>query len=238
MFIYQWIIVIPLLFVVTAFCSLMTVIGGALKSDKMIFAFSSLWGRMWCYLMFVKVEVRGRENIDSNTSYVFVANHQSSYDIYSIYGFLNHDFRWMMKKSLEKVPFIGWSCKRVGHIFVDKSSARAIIQTMAEAREKLKDGRSLTVFPEGARTHDGFMQPFKSGAFKLATDFHLPIVPLTISGAYEVMPRSTFQITPGKIVLTIHKPIPPARNAAEREIVKQKCFDDIQSALPEKYKKK
>lgn len=78
--------------------------------------------RLFCILSLVKIEVRGRENIDKNTSYVFVSNHQGAYDIFLIYGYLNHNFKWMMKKSLRNIPFVGSACAAAGHIFVDNST--------------------------------------------------------------------------------------------------------------------
>ena len=192
-----------------------------------------LWAKCWCLLMFVRVEVHGRKNIDKRTSYVFVANHQGAYDIFSIYGYLNHNFRWMMKKSLEKVPFVGIACKSSGHIMVDRSSPQAIKNTMDEAKEKLKGGMSLVVFPEGSRSWDGSMQSFKRGAFKLALDFNLPVVPITIDGSFKVLPRTTYNITPGKIILTIHEPIMPSAEGHDLDKVLKESYEKIQSALPQ-----
>lgn len=234
LFVYQWLIFIPLMFISTIITALTVILGASFGSEWMVFKPCILWARLWCWLMFVKVDIRGRENIDKATSYVFIANHQSAYDIYAIFGFLNHNFRWMMKKSLEKLPLIGRACRVAGHIMVDRSTPRAIIRTMQDAREKLKGGRSIVVFPEGSRTHDGKLQPFKSGAFKLATDFRLPLVPITIDGAYEVMKRDSFKITPGTITITIHHPIPSPRRPEEKEQVMKEAYDIIQSALSTK----
>lgn len=167
-----------------------------------------LWSRVMCRLTWVGVEVRGRENITPGRSYVFVANHQGAYDIFSIYGYLNHNFRWMMKRSLENIPLVGWACRRAGHIFVDYT-AHGIAATMKAAERQLAGGMSIVVFPEGARTLTGRMGRFKRGAFTLASEFHLPVVPVTIDGAFDVLPRTGRVPRPGHIVLTIHKPIDP-----------------------------
>lgn len=197
-----------------------------------------LWSKLWCVLMFVRVEVEGRDNIDKNTSYVFVANHQGAYDIFLIYGYLNHNFKWMMKKSLSKIPFVGTACRISKHIMVDRSSATAIQKTMEAAKSILKDGMSLVVFPEGSRTPDGRMKAFKRGGFMLAAEFGLPIVPLTIDGSYRVMRKSTYRITPGKIKLTIHRPMPPLHVEEERkkealEEMMQESYATIKSGLNE-----
>lgn len=191
-----------------------------------------LWARLWCRIMFVTVTLDGRENIDTRTSYVFVANHQGAYDIFAIYGYLPHGFLWMMKKSLFNIPFVGWACHAAGHIKVDRSSAKQVKHTMDVAKSRLKDGTSIVVFPEGSRTWDGRMRPFKRGAFKLAADFQLPIVPITIDGAFDVMPRSGYSINPGTIRLTIHKPIHlDGTHEGLAEAMRQ-SYSDIQSALP------
>lgn len=231
---YQWVIACPILLILTIVTALVTVFLSLLGMGKWAGYYPPmLWAKCWCWLMFVRVEVRNRNFIDKRTSYVFVANHQGAYDIFSIYGYLGHNFRWMMKKSLEKVPFVGLACKSCGHIMVDRTSNSAIRATMNEAKEKLKNGMSLVVFPEGARSWDGKMRAFKRGAFKLALDFNLPVVPITIDGSFKVLPRTTYNITPGKIVLTIHEPIMPSAEGHDLDKVLTESYDKIQSALPQ-----
>lgn len=177
--------------------------------------------------------MKGRENIDKNVSYVFVANHQGAFDIWAIYGYLNHQFKWLMKKSLEKIPLVGYSCKKAGHVFVDDSNIAGIKETIAEAEKRLKNGMSVVIFPEGSRSWDGKMIPFKRGAFMLAGEFKLPVVPITIDGSFKAMPRTTFNVTPTTITVTIHKPIYPGERGFNTKVLMQQCRDDIQSALPE-----
>ena len=234
--IYKWIIAFPLLIVITIIVTTATGLGSKFFGSKWWGYYPPLiWGRCWCWLLFVRVEVKNREYIDKNTSYVFVANHQSAYDIFTVYGFLGHNFKWMMKKSIEKIPFVGAACKMSEQILVDRSSAMAMARSIVEAKKRLRDGMSLMVFPEGTRTFDGRLNPFKKGAFKLAMDFKLPLVPITIDGAYDVLPRtSIFKIKYGKITLTIHKPIEPVTiGKQDIESVMNKTYSIIQSALPE-----
>lgn len=237
--IYKWIFAYPVMIIITILVTTSTAIGSYLFGSKWWGYYPPhIWGKCWCWLLFVKVEVIGKENINKDTSYVFVANHQGAYDIFSIYGFLGHNFRWMMKKSLEKIPFVGQACKYSEQIMVDRSSAMAMAKSIVEARKRLKNGMSLVVFPEGTRTLDGKMISFKKGAFKLAMDFRLPLVPITIDGSYEVLSRSTrVNIKYGKIILTIHKPIlPPEKGKFDMETVMQETYDAIQSALPEQHR--
>lgn len=192
-----------------------------------------LWARVFCWTAFVRVTVNGRENIDPDTSYLFVANHQGAYDIFSIYGYLGHNFRWMMKQSLRRIPFVGFACAASKQIFVDNSSVAGVKRTMREAEQQLRDGMSLVVFPEGARTWDGRMRPFKKGAYKLAMEFQLPVVPVTIDGAFDVLPR--FRKIPhwGSIRLTIHKPICAGPDGHDLDRLMAESRSAIESALPE-----
>lgn len=137
-----------------------------------------------------------------------------------------------MKKELEKVFMVGPACKRAGQIFVDDSNIHAIKQTIADAESTLKDGMSLVIFPEGSRSWDGKMIPFKRGAFMLASEFKLPVVPITIDGSFRTMPRSTYNITPGTITLTIHKPIYPGERGFNTKQLMAQCREVINSSLP------
>ena len=151
--IYQIFIMLPILLVLTILAALITITGCALGGGRWFGYYPAhYWAKCWCWLAFVRVSVRGRENIKIGRSYVFVANHQSAYDIFSIYGFLNHQFRWMMKKSLERIPLVGYACRVAGHIYVDKHSPAAVRQTMETAEKRLSGGMSVVVFPEGSRT--------------------------------------------------------------------------------------
>ena len=233
--IYQCIFMVPLLVISTILASLAVGIGSMLGGGKWWGYYpAKYWGKLVCWITLVKVTVKGQENIDAKKPYVFVANHQSAYDIFAVYGYLGHNFRWLMKKSLEKIPFLGWGCKRAGHVFVDNSTPAAVRETMATARKQLQKDMSITVFPEGSRSWNGKMIPFKKGAYLLAVQFNLPIVPVTIDGAFDVMPR--FEKLPkwGHIKITIHKPIEVPEGGFRVKDVMAESYDAIHSALPEK----
>lgn len=231
--IYQLFIMAPLLLAATIVAALVTIIGCSLGGGRWWGYYPAhWWGRIFCILSLVRVSVRGRENIDPKVSYVFVANHQSAYDIFSIYGYLGHRFRWMMKASLRRIPLVGFACEKAHQIYVDKSSPKALRHTMERAEEVLRHGTSLVVFPEGARTFNGQMRPFKRGAFMLATEFGLPLVPVTIDGAFDVLPRTGKIPHWGHITLTIHKPIDAPRSHEEQTEVIDRCYKAVSSALP------
>lgn len=231
-FIYQWFIAAPILLVATVITALITIIGSAIgKIDFWGYWPARLWSRLVCTLWFVKVKVKGRENIDPSTSYVFVANHQGAFDIWSIYGYLNHNFKWLMKKELEKIFLVGYACKKAGHIFVDDTKLAAIKETITEAESTLRHGMSLVIFPEGSRTFDGKMTAFKRGAFLLAGEFNLPVVPITIDGSFKAMPRTTYNVTPCTITMTIHKPIYPGENGFNTRLLMAECKETIEKDL-------
>lgn len=235
--IYQWLIAAPLFIVATFITAILTSVGSILfNGDFWGYWPPHYWSKFTCWIFLIKVKVEGRENIDKKTSYIFVANHQGAFDIFAIYGFLNHNFKWLMKKKLEKIFMVGPACRRANHIFVDDSKIAAIKETIAKAENTLKDGMSLVIFPEGSRTWDGKMIPFKRGAFMLASEFNLPVVPLTIEGSFARMPRYTYNINPGRITVTIHKPIYPGPKGFNTKQLITDCREAIQSSLSEKNK--
>lgn len=186
-----------------------------------------------CRLPLLPVEVVGREKLQKNCSYVFVSNHQGPFDIFLIYGYLGHDFRWLMKKELRSIPLVGWACEKAGHIMVDKSGPKAIAKTQIKAGETLSNGTSIVVFPEGSRTFTGHMARFRRGPFILGHQLKLPIVPITIDGSFEVLPRQKgFNfVTHHKLRLVIHNPIPYRDNL---DSIIEEAYSTIEGALPEK----
>lgn len=141
-----------------------------------------------------------------------------------------------MKKSLEKIFLVGAACRNAHHIFVDDSKIAAIKETIAKAEDTLKDGMSLVIFPEGSRSWDGKMVPFKRGAFMLAAEFNRPVVPVTIEGSFARLSRFAKQVSPGRITLTIHQPILPGPKGFNTKLLMAQCRENIESALKEENK--
>ena len=230
--IYQFVIMIPMIVALTIVTGLITVVGSLLGGGRFWGYWPAhVWAKLCTWLTLVRVTVSGRGNIDPHTSYVFVANHQGAYDIFTVYGYLGHNFRWMMKQSLRKIPFVGWACAWSQQIFVDNSSASATRRTMQQAERQLSGGMSLVVFPEGARSWTGEMARFKKGAFRLAIEFNVPGVPLTIDGAVDVLPRFKKMPVPGHICLTIHKPIHPSADGHDQARLMEESYREIESGL-------
>ncbi len=236
---YQLFVAAPILAVVTFLTAVITTIGCTFFNASFWGYYPAMiWSRLMCWGFLLPVKVSGRENLEKKQSYVFVVNHQGAYDIFLIYGFLGRNFKWMMKKSLRNIPFVGKACQSAGHIFVDKSGPKAILQTYQDARHVLKDGISLVVFPEGARTFTGHMGIFRKGAFLLADELQLPIVPITIDGSFDILPRQRgFNfLTWHPLRLTIHTPIVPYSQGNENVTkTMQQSYDVIMQSLPIEY---
>lgn len=165
------------------------------------------WGKLIILITFCRVKIIGTQTLKKGQSYIVVCNHQSLYDILTIYGYLPVEIKWVMKKELEKMPFVGVACKVLGHVFVDRRNSDKARQSLIDAKEDVSDGVSAFFFPEGSRSLDGELVQFKKGAFRMAKTLELPILPITISGANKVMPAKSLIICPHEIRLTIHEPI-------------------------------
>lgn len=237
-YIYQICIALPILLVLTILTAVVTTVGSLLGGAHFWGYYpGKVWSQLVCFFLLIPVKVHGREKIQKKTSYVFVPNHQGAFDIFLIYGFLGRNFKWMMKKSLRKIPFVGKACESAGHIFVDRSGPKKIYATIRQAKSSLKDGVSLVVFPEGARTFTGHMGYFKKGAFQLADDLQLAVVPVTIDGSFEILPRTGKWIHRHRMVMTIHDPIlPKAQGAKNIKATMDEAYAAVQTVLPDKYK--
>ncbi len=167
-----------------------------------------MWAKLNAAVTPMRVSVRGREKIDENQSYVVVANHQSQYDIFAIYGWLPVDFRWVLKQELRKVPVLGVYCEKAGHVYIDRSNTETALQSINRAKERITGGTSIFFFPEGTRSVSGKLLPFKKGAFKFAIDLSLPVLPVTIKGTRNVLPANTIDLFPGSAEIILHDPIP------------------------------
>lgn len=237
-FLYQWFVFLPILLVLTIITAITVMIFTTIFGSKFWGYYPpKWWSRFACWLALCRIKSSGDENLDPKQSYVFIANHQGSFDIFLTYGFLNQNIKWVQKQSLRKIPLVGFASEKAGHVFVDNTNATTRSNTIKEAKEQITNGVSIMLFPEGSRTRTGKMGKFKRGAYHIAYDLELPIVPLTINGPFDVLKRGTFKINPGKMELIIHKPIPTKGINEEQipEIINQ-TKEIISSGLWEKYK--
>lgn len=204
---YKWLIFVPFFILMNAFISIFIGLFSIFCPQKLDLL-AIIWSRLSLYATPVFTNIRGRENIDKEQAYVIVANHASQYDIFVMYGWLGIPFKWVMKQELRKVPVIGWFCELAGHIFIDRSNSSESIERINGVRDHLlKTKTSILFFPEGTRSLTGKPGPFKKGAYIMAHEMGLPILPVTIKGTHSVLPAKTTNLLPGKAEIIIHKPM-------------------------------
>ena len=237
--VFQLLVAIPVALISTLVTAIIVIVGCTVGNGHVWGYYPGrLWSKIMVRIFLLPVKVEGRENLEPGQSYIFVANHQGAFDIFLIYGYLNRNFKWMMKRELRRIPFVGFACQTAHHSFVDKRGPGKVKETYKTARETLSSGMSLVVFPEGARTFDGRMRDFKKGAFMLADELQLPIVPLTINGSFNVMSRMRdFKwVLWHPLSLTIHQPIYPVGEGHENVMATMRqSYDSVKSALTAEY---
>lgn len=204
---WQYLIAWPLLVVLTVFTAVFTVCTVFWKNAEFVHKVQQFWSRSFFWLMFLPVSVDGQEHIVPGRSYVFVANHQSMFDVWLVYGWLPVIFKWLMKAELRKVPFVGTGCKAAGHIFIDRRSTKAAMESLKEVEKQLVNGVCTVIFPEGTRSLNGEVGRFKRGAFQIAWDLGLPIIPLSLDGCYEVLPKGKPFVYRAPVHMHIGEPI-------------------------------
>ncbi len=163
------------------------------------------------------LEVTGIEGLQRGQPYIFVSNHQSTIDIPTLFMALPGDCRFVAKKALKYVPFLGWYMWAAKFVFVDRTNHRKAIRSLEQAAAQIQSGTSIVVFPEGTRSDDCRVKQFKRGPFALAMKAKVPVVPVTIEGSGLLMPKNSWNITPGIIRVRVGKPIAPADFEGNRE---------------------
>jgi 1-acyl-sn-glycerol-3-phosphate acyltransferase len=192
-----------------------------------------LWGKAALLANRVKVKIEGMENLKGKGPYILMSNHQGSYDIFALLGHLPFQFKWLAKKELFSIPFFGWTMAAAGYISIDREGTRKTVEAMNEAAEKIRDGMSVVIFPEGSRSPDGSIQPFKKGGFTLAIKSGVPIVPITITGSREIMPRDRLTITSGEIQIQIGYPI-ETQDCSLKD--RKSLMEKVRKAISENFK--
>ncbi len=230
---YKWIVVAPFLAFSTLFLGIIIMILCVLGAgDFASRVFATAWARINSAVVMMSIDVEGQENIDPTQSYVIVANHQSLIDIYALYGFLGVDFKWVMKKELRAVPVLGICCELMGHILIDRSNTDAALESINNAKARIRHGMSVVFFPEGTRSRNGDLRQFKKGAFRFAQEMSLPILPVVIHGTKDILPSDTIDLAPGHAVVEILPPISTeGLTPSEVTALSQSCREQIATAL-------
>lgn len=169
---------------------------------------ASLWAWLILKICMVRVEVEGATNLERGRTYVLASNHQSLFDTPILFAYLPLSFRILYKRSLNRIPFLGWHLFMSGHIGVERESPTRARESLDHAAGRIRNGTSVAVFPEGTRSYDGVMRAFKKGSFRLAIKAGAPIVPTTIVDSHLVMKRGRVTVYPRTVKLVIDRPIP------------------------------
>lgn len=176
-----------------------------------------LWGKIQLRITGTRVTITGLQNIDPRASYILVSNHQSTFDIFALLGYLPLQFRWIAKAELFRIPFLGWAMTRTGYIPIERDSPKKAYRSMLQAAEAVKGGVSVIIFPEGTRSPNGRLQAFKKGLLLIALKSQAPVMPITIQGTARIMQKGDWRTYPGKVRITIDPPIDTTGIPAEKE---------------------
>lgn len=198
----------PIIILFTGLMSLLSVccsfVDGSGKSQHWC---ARNWSRLIFWVSRVHLAVKGLDKLEPGKGYVFVSNHISIFDIWAFLAHIPFQFRFAAKISLFRIPFLGWHMRRIGYIPVDHRNPRRTLQSYAKVAERIENGISVAIFPEGSRTTDGVVSEFKRGAFMLPRHAKAPIVPVTIIGSHLRLKRGRILIYPGPMEMVVHDPI-------------------------------
>ena len=219
------------------FGSLVMVAGLLLPGRDVTMRIARLWSRTCLLAAGVRPVHENREHAAARLPCIFIANHHSILDIWALIPVLPTSTRFVAKRSLFWIPIFGWAIAAAGFVPIDRKNRTAALRSLARAAEKVRKGRSLLLFAEGTRSRDGRLRPFKRGAFHLALEAGVPIVPVAISGSGRVLPPGfLFRIAPGEVRLAFSAPIdvaPYAREAGIDALVRDARARIVERLAPE-----
>ena len=210
---FLWSLVVDALIIVsTLLCGLVSIALALLDSSgNAAMKVARVWARSLLVAAGVRVRVEGLDQIHAQGSYVFSSNHLSYMDTPVVLSQIPTQFRFLAKAGLFQIPFLGTHLKQAGHIPVPRNDPRASVKTMAEAADMIQQRKmSVLIFPEGGRSSDGILQPFKEGAAYIAIKAQVPVVPMALIGTREVLAMGAAVFHGGPVTLRIGTPIPTA----------------------------
>lgn len=203
-------------------------------NGDLLHSYAAFWARISLWLAGVRLEVKGRENLPDAGAVVYMPNHQSNFDILALFAGLPGQFRWLAKEELFHIPLFGLAMRRAGYISVDRSNRKKSVESMRRAIERISEGNSVVIFPEGTRSPNGHLKDFKVGSFTLAIQAQAPIVPIAITGSRDVMPKHSRWIRGGRVTVTILPPVPTADRAVqERNALMEEVRAPIEALVEE-----
>jgi 1-acyl-sn-glycerol-3-phosphate acyltransferase len=165
------------------------------------------WAKSVLWVCGIQVRVQGLENLEADVPRVYMVNHQSYFDIFTLLANLPVQFKFVLKQELMKIPFLGPAMKRAKYVGIEREDPRKAVKSMNDAADRFREGASILIFPEGTRSPDGQLQPFKPGGFHLALKVKGDIVPVSIVGTHRIVPKGSLRVQKGKATMIIGKPI-------------------------------
>jgi 1-acyl-sn-glycerol-3-phosphate acyltransferase len=202
-----------------------------IKADY-LHSYSRFWARLSLFFAGVRLEIHGAQHLPDDGPAIYMANHQGNFDILALFAGLPAQFRWLAKAELFRVPLFGWAMHRSGYIPIDRSDRKKALQGMAEAVHRIREGTSVVIFPEGTRSPDATLLPFKKGGFIMALQAQAPIIPVAINGSAAIMPKNHPWIRRGTIRIDIFPAVVTAgRGIGEREAIIEEVRQPIARAL-------
>lgn len=205
---YKWLIYGPLLVVATFVFGILSMPLSMINQKLAWITCAKPWAYLLSYAIPMFVTINGRENYKKSESYIVVSNHQSHLDIPALIAHTSLGLRWVMKSELRKIPVFGLACEILGMIYIDRSNHEKAMASLQAAKARVVNGISVMFFAEGTRSRTGELGLFKKGAFRMAIDMGVPILPITIHGTRNCLPAETINLRPGRSTITIHPPIP------------------------------
>lgn len=213
---YKWLVFGPLLVISTCFFVGLGIIILPFVGDKVVNRTVLVWwARFNSFITPMWVTVVGREHVTKGQSYIVVSNHQSLYDSFVQVGWLKMDLKWVIKKEMRAFPVFGYAAEKGGQILIDRSNPQVAYESLQRAKSKTTGGTSIVMLPEGTRSRTGQLGEFKKGAFWLARNLDLPILPITIINTRNILPPDTLDLFPGRAILKIHEPVDVGEYAEE-----------------------
>lgn len=211
-------LLVYLLFVPWTLLVIATGVPLSFLSPNYLHSYARFWAQVSLRLAGQRLSVSGQEHLPRQGAVIFMPNHQSNLDILALFAGLPVQFRWLAKQELFRIPLFGLAMRRTGYIPVDRSDRRSAITSMNLAAQRIAHGTSIIVFPEGTRSPDGHLLPFKKGGFMLALQAQVPIIPVALQGSRESLPKQAWRIRPGRITVRIFPAIATVGlTAADRE---------------------
>jgi 1-acyl-sn-glycerol-3-phosphate acyltransferase len=225
-FLYQ----LPAIVLVTITDSLIVIVAYVFKRRKYnFFKHYQGWADRILKISGIKLKIIGASNVKSDETYIYASNHSSMFDIPIIFYSLKNEIRIIYKKELEKIPVFGYQLRKSPFIAVTRNDPRKSMQSLEEAIEIIKQNINVIIFPEGTRSKDGKVADFKRGAFMIASKSGKPIIPVTIIGSSEIMPKGKLFFEPKDVQVIIHPPVYYPENLSKQD--EKKLMDDVRNTI-------